>query len=219
METKTILIKSKNSKIEYNLNTYMKNIREMKILGICLPNTNYLITNNNNIFEFYLTGKYYTVKITKMDVYSIDSFLQYLENELNKLTAITFTILYDEDTNKIKIDVNADVKLKFSKGMAKLLGFEEGETELGKKFESKNVINFNKCLYYNIIFENFNENVYYYNDVDLGCVLINETVKIIKPKNKISLNTLNIRLMDDNDKYVDFNGIDWSMILEFTYEN
>lgn len=219
MKVKRFLIKSTKSKFTHNLNEYLRKISEIKILSICLPNTNYLINERNNVFEFFVNDNKYQIKLEKQDVYNIDSFLQNLENKVNSKGIVEFTFSYFDETNKIKITTNDNVRINFSKGMAKLLGFKEGLTELSNEFNSDNVVNFNKCLYYTVILEDFNESIVYYNNVEPGCLLINEIPRIIKLNDKINLQTLDIRLLDDEDKYVDFNGIEWSMYLEITYEN
>lgn len=219
MKVKRFLIKSTKSKFTHNLNEYLRKISEIKILSICLPNTNYLINERNNVFEFFVNDNKYQIKLENQDVYNIDSFLQNLENKVNSKGIVEFTFSYFDETNKIKITTNDNVRINFSKGMAKLLGFKEGLTELSNEFNSDNVVNFNKCLYYTVILEDFNESIVYYNNVEPGCLLINEIPRIIKLNDKINLQTLDIRLLDDEDKYVDFNGIEWSMYLEITYEN
>lgn len=219
MKIKRFLIKSTKSKFTHNLNEYLRKISEIKILSICLPNTNYLINERNNVFEFFVNDNKYQIKLENQDVYNIDSFLQNLENKVNSKGIVEFTFSYFDETNKIKITTSDNVKINFSKGMAKLLGFKEGLTELSNEFNSDNVVNFNKCLYYTVILEDFNESIVYYNNVEPGCLLINEIPRIIKLNDKINLQTLDIRLLDDEDKYVDFNGIEWSMYLEITYEN
>ena len=219
MKVKRFLIKSTKSKFTHNLNEYLRKISEIKILSICLPNTNYLINERNNVFEFFVNDNKYQIKLENQDVYNIDSFLQNLENKVNSKGIVEFTFSYFDETNKIKITTSDNVRINFSKGMAKLLGFKAGLTELANEFNSDNVVNFNKCLYYTVIFEDFNESIVYYNNVEPGCLLINEIPRIIKLNDKINLQTLDIRLLDDEDKYVDFNGIEWSMYLEITYEN
>lgn len=219
MKVKRFLIKSTKSKFTHNLNEYLRKISEIKILSICLPNTNYLINERNNVFEFFVNDNKYQIKLENQDVYNIDSFLQNLENKVNSKGIVEFTFSYFDETNKIKITTSDNVRINFSKGMAKLLGFKEGLTELSNEFNSDNVVNFNKCLYYTVILEDFNESIVYYNNVEPGCLLINEIPRIIKLNDKINLQTLDIRLLDDEDKYVDFNGIEWSMYLEITYEN
>lgn len=219
MKVKRFLIKSTKSKFTHNLNEYLRKISEIKILSICLPNTNYLINERNNVFEFFVNDNKYQIKLENQDVYNIDSFLQNLENKVNSKGIVEFTFSYFDETNKIKITTSDNVRINFSKGMAKLLGFREGLTELANEFTSDNVVNFNKCLYYTVILEDFNESIVYYNNVEPGCLLINEIPRIIKLNDKINLQTLDIRLLDDEDKYVDFNGIEWSMYLEITYEN
>lgn len=219
MKVKRFLIKSTKSKFTHNLNEYLRKISEIKILSICLPNTNYLINERNNVFEFFVNDNKYQIKLENQDVYNIDSFLQNLENKVNSKGIVEFTFSYFDETNKIKITTNDNVRINFSKGMAKLLGFKEGLTELSNEFNSDNVVNFNKCLYYTVILEDFNESIVYYNNVEPGCLLINEIPRIIKLNDKINLQTLDIRLLDDEDKYVDFNNIEWSMYLEITYEN
>lgn len=219
MKVKRFLIKSTKSKFTHNLNEYLRKISEIKILSICLPNTNYLINERNNVFEFFVNDNKYQIKLEKQDVYNIDSFLQNLENKVNSKGIVEFTFSYFDETNKIKITTSDNVRINFSKGMAKLLGFKEGLTELSNEFNSDNVVNFNKCLYYTVILEDFNESIVYYNNVEPGCLLINEIPRIIKLNDKINLQTLDIRLLDDEDKYVDFNDIEWSMYLEITYEN
>ena len=219
MKIKRFLIKSTKSKFTHNLNEYLRKISEIKILSICLPNTNYLINERNNVFEFFVNDNKYQIKLENQDVYNIDSFLQNLENKVNSKGIVEFTFSYFDETNKIKITTNDNVRINFSKGMAKLLGFKEGLTELSNEFNSDNVVNFNKCLYYTVILEDFNESIVYYNNVEPGCLLINEIPRIIKLNDKINLQTLDIRLLNDEDKYVDFNGIEWSMYLEITYEN
>ena len=219
MKVKRFLIKSTKSKFTHNLNEYLRKISEIKVLSICLPNTNYLINERNNVFEFFVNDTKYQIELEKQDVYNIDSFLQNLENKVNSKGIVEFTFSYFDETNKIKITTNDNVRINFSKGMAKLLGFKEGLTELSNEFNSDNVVNFNKCLYYTVILEDFNESIVYYNNVEPGCLLINEIPRIIKLNDKINLQTLDIRLLDDEDKYVNFNGIEWSMYLEITYEN
>ena len=219
MKVKRFLIKSTKSKFTHNLGEYLRKISEIKILSICLPNTNYLINERNNVFEFFVNDNKYQIELEHQDVYNIDSFLQNLENKVNSKGIVEFTFSYFDETNKIKITTSDNVRINFSKGMAKLLGFKEGLTELSNEFNSDNVVNFNKCLYYTVILEDFNESIVYYNNVELGCLLINEIPRIIKLNDKINLQTLDIRLLDDEDKYVDFNGIEWSMYLEITYEN
>ena len=219
MKVKRFLIKSTKSKFTHNLNEYLRKISEIKILSICLPNTNYLINERNNVFEFFVNDNKYQIKLENQDVYNIDSFLQNLENKVNSKGIVEFIFSYFDETNKIKITTNDNVRINFSKGMAKLLGFKEGLTELSNEFNSDNVVNFNKCLYYTVILEDFNESIVYYNNVEPGVILMNEVPRIIKLNDKINLQTLDIRLLDDEDKYVDFNGIEWSMYLEITYEN
>ena len=219
MKIKRILIKSTKSKFTHNLGEYLRKISEIKVLSICLPNTNYMINERNNVFEFFVNDTKYQIELEKQDVYNIDSFLQYLENKVKSESIVEFTFSYFDETNKIKITTNNNVRINFSKGMAKLLGFKEGLTELSNEFNSDNVVNFNKCLYYTVILEDFNESIVYYNNVEPGCLLINEIPRIIKLNDKINLQTLDIRLLDDEDKYVDFNDIEWSMYLEITYEN
>ena len=219
MKIKRFLIKSTKSTFTHNLNEYLRKISEIKVLSICLPNTNYLINERNNVFEFFVNDTKYQIELEKQDVYNIDSFLQYLENKVKSESIVEFTFSYFDETNKIKITTSDNVRINFSKGMAKLLGFKEGLTELSNEFNSDNVVNFNKCLYYTVILEDFNESIVYYNNVEPGCLLINEIPRIIKLNDKINLQTLDIRLLDDEDKYVDFNNIEWSMYLEITYEN
>src|SRR5690606_10737509 len=218
MRTKTILIKSSKSKYSHNLNEFLRGISEIKILGLCLPNSNYLINKSNNIFEYYVGDEKKIVKLDYQDLNDVNEFCQLLENELNKDSDVEFTITFDNHTYKITITTDQDVKIKFSKGLAKILGFNEGITNVGKKFESENVINFNKSLYYSIIYEDFNDLTYYYNNVNVGYILIEETKKIIIFDLKRDLSQLRILILHDNDQEVHFKGVEWSMIVEISYE-
>ena len=218
MRTKTILIKSSKSKYSHNLNEFLRGISEIKILGLCLPNSNYLINKSNNIFEYYVGDQKTIVELDYQDPNDVNEFCQLLENKLNEDSDVEFTISFDNHTYKVTITTDQDVKIKFNKGLAKILGFNEGLTDVGKKFEGENVINFNKSLYYSIIFEDFNHQTYYYNNVDIGYVLINETERTIKFDSKRDLGQLKILILDDNDQEIDFNGVEWSMIVEISYE-
>jgi hypothetical protein len=209
-----------------------KNVIEMKIISLELPNTNYYIlsSRNNNSLS------YNSISITIPD----GSYTQSeLINELNKLAITSLSGLafsYSSTTNKCTIiNSHASSDLVFTASgtsyisLGEILGFTVPTTIThGTTSTSTNVMKDPQQIYFFLRINDFG-NIYHNNRRYVAKIVIDNqaryddlnqetTIKLITNRIKFEQPTdikqLNISLDDEYGNNVNLNGSDWSFSLE-----
>lgn len=212
-----------NSSIDYSIIGLIKDDKNIiyntiSIIHAEIPYSFYIINEYNNVLNLS-TGKI----IVDFGNYNVNSLMKYINSKL----PVNMILSFNSTNGKFILTYNQPFNILPS-SIYKLMGLEKNKT-----YNSINyVVNFpypanllgTKNLYIksNIILSNYNSATKDY--VTLGCIPVNvEPYSIILYNNfsnssfiinNISLNNIEIEIYDDDNNLVDFNNIDWSIIIE-----
>lgn len=241
IDTKFIKNKKSISNFEYKLPYLFKNVVELKLSSIEIPNTIYTFDKSrendyfvfkimDKTFRFYLQNGNYDIKElydVLLDFFNDIEHYNFFNNEPLK---ISFS--FDLDNAKFKIESNIEFSLYFYSSdeyytLGRLLGFNK-ISYIDKKIiisESIPDIIGDKYLFLKI---NDFGNIYHNNKKYFSKVIINKEsyemiynsqhkfiTKEFKFNQPINIDSLKIKIEDYIGNNVNFNGIDLSMTLEF----
>lgn len=247
METKIInidsIFKLNNNDIDtdfhYNIEK-IKNIIEIKLSSVELPNTNYTFSNNkkNNVFIVSalninpsLSDNKYTIIVPEGN-YTATSMINKLNTIFQNITFINnFRINLNINSGNVTISGDTNFTLSFPKyteyqSFGELLGFSElNYTEYNSYTSNKiiNVIDYHYCFLklndygtiYNGIHKYFAKIIVSnkkYEMVFEGSDFVTKSIIFNQP---IDIEKLHIQLYDPYNNIVDLNGINLSITLEF----
>ena len=222
-----------NSKWTYKSQSPFLNVKSIKLIGCIIPNSQYLINDNNKTLTIEASSTDYTFTLTK-GFYTPSTLATELQTQLNTNSfSSTFTVSQSSTTNKFRIQSTISVILKFSQNTSsgKILGFGSSNTSSTMDITGTNIYDLSGTRYYklripetnNFIDSNINkinESFIIPNNVNSGEYnYITENTNIINEieNRQNRIDKLTIELFDDENNYVDLNGIDY--ILFFTIEN
>lgn len=252
METKIINIDStfklndseSSSNFNYDIEN-LKNVLEIKLSSVELPNTSYVFEQfkNNNKFiisapnnDPSLPDNTYTIEIPYGNYTSasiINTMNQIFVN-VNFLVNLEATVNINSGLVTIKADSNFTIEFpQYTEypSLGQLLGYKEKKYENNNIHIGQHIIN---VIDYNYCFMKLNDYGYVYNGIkkyfskiiitnkkyemsfEGSNNFVTKTMVFKQPKN---INKLNIQLFDPYNKLIDMNGIQFSLTLEFKYVN
>lgn len=197
-----------------------------------IPNTFYNINKNNNTLCYSLDSndikQYFSLPLGN---YNIKDIINYFNSNLPN-----FSLTFDKMTNKLSFQnlSNLDYKFYPESNIYNVIGFNNGIIyhSSGGYLSGRNVVNLNSIQYINIK-ANFNTNnlaKYNINDKNIICSIpvdINPYgVVNYKNYNNFKINTFTsqiseimIQFTDQNGNNIDFNGVQWSLVLQMDIIN
>jgi hypothetical protein len=214
-------IKETSSDLVHDLKFPITEVKALILDKALIPNSQYLINDNNN--KVVLDSTTYT--LTKGS-YDVDELITLLNNE----TTGTWSV--DKKTHKITINKNGSTVnfSQMSSNIKKILGFDGDKEDiaLSPEISSDNIYNLSSSIFYKIyidevvsknqsnfdnrmytmIFNNVGKGNYQYYQRDLDDVAENHYYS-----NPFVLDRLTIKIKDEDDNLVDFNNVPY--VLEF----
>lgn len=218
----------------FQLNPGFNGCKSVELLSLSFPNTQYNISLLNNVIYFN-DGAPQVAQIPPGN-YDITDFLIVLKNTLESVSALTYTITYDNISLKITVSATGPFSFSFAtllNSAANIMGFDNVNTAPAASIQAPNIVNLSLPLYFYIQVDEFSTNIKSSNNFDNGsfCVMnntnvsdiINFTVNSFYPqKVRVSENniqTLNVVFKNHNNIIMDLNGADWAMMLKMNYDN
>jgi hypothetical protein len=189
-----------------------------------IPASFYNINSTNNILNYSLSGIDYSFTIS-VGNYNVNSLKTYLTANL------PFIITYDSIKNYFRFShTTYEFVFKSTSTCLNLLGFSTTSSSVSKSIISTQIINLATiqciCIATNLQTNNVNINPSQVNNFSIlasipidvapfGLITYknNSTFKVNTFTNTIS--TLNIKLIDQSGEFIDLNGADYSMTLQF----
>lgn len=251
METKIINIDSINkintndteSNFVYNIEK-LKNIIEIKLSSVELPNTSYAFSENKKNNKFIISAPNvnpllpddeYTVIIPEGN-YTSASIINELNTIFQNVLFINnFGIVLNINSGNVTISGDTNFKLSFPKyseyqSFGDLLGFSELEYNGSNSYTSNQIIN---VIDYHYCFLKINDLGYVYNDTHkyFAKIIISNkkyemvfegsdfVTKDIKFRQPIDIERLHIQLYDPYNNLIEMNGVNLSLTIEFKIIN
>lgn len=205
-----------------------------KISKAELPVSFYNIHKNNNIFRF----RYEDLTLDKTIVfeegnYNINQFLSLLNTKLQALGLNTITLNWSSLSNKLTLNTTSEFQIKSTSTCLSLLGFTDKEhVSVGNVLTSDSMIDIrgHTSLYINSDLMN---DVYTYggkghntnqclaripvNGGSYGTITYQPLQTISCPVRRNKLNKFRIWIYDQQNNYIDFNGMKWVMTIQIDY--
>ena len=205
-------LKHSKSNYRYDLSREVNGITKMELSNYSLPDNYYNITASNNVFEYYVkkdvegeegeedgeddSDVQYEKKQYKLEygMYKIENVLE----ELNSKTDLLFSMGFDQ---RIEISSENDFKLEPGELLETNLGFMVDNENVGKIFVARKLWDLRGPNYFLLYVDNV--------DPSNPLAILNVGGKSY---GKIELNVpttlshLDIRIVDQNNKLVDFQG-------------
>lgn len=233
----------------YELDKTIKKPSNMDILigldSFIFTNSIYNINSNNENF-YYSFGlpkmaAVYNLKLEHGN-YSIDDFIDYMNERMITLTEgqpRLMTFSYNYKTLKIKIESPEPFRLALNlngglNNCFELMGFTNIDENLNLELEGNNIFNLNSNTAINIIMDslqlNNNQVKNSKNENVLSHVPITSCFGEVQSYNNTSgfkyivqddyINLINIKLLNQDMKNINFNGLDWyiCMTIDFIYK-
>ena len=141
-----------NSKWTYKPQKPFLNVKKIKLIGCIIPNSQYLIHDNNNTLIVEASSSDYTFTLTK-GFYTPSTLATELQTQLNTNSfSSTFTVTQSSTTNKFRIQSTVAVILKFSQNssLGKIFGFGSSNTSSTMDATGSNVYNLSGTKYYKL---------------------------------------------------------------------
>ncbi len=214
-----------NSELRYNISGMIKKDKyilynSIRVIHAEIPFSFYIVNEYNNIFDLS-TGRI-TIPIGN---YNANSFMKLLTS----LLPVGMTISFSSTTGKFTFEYNSEFQILSSTTCFDLIGTKKNKqyNSTGGTLICELMANFSgtKNLFVkvpNIILENYNAKTKDYitlltipvNVPPFGVIMYdNKTLSRNLIKN-LQLDYLDIAIYDDNNNLIDFNGIDWNIIIE-----
>lgn len=213
----------------------------VRIEDIRIPISFYNINNNYNTFGWTASATGVVSFSVSQGNYTIDELIAEVQTQMNLLDNNTYTITYDEITQKVNIASTGteDVSTLVGDGW-QTLGFDLTESITGASNTDGNLVAYTNTLrHLKLIINNINSNNAYSNDEitkqtnvqKIGVIIpITETRNEfqfydnhqgfqIKLPNLSSINEFQIKLLDPLNNVVNLNGVPWAFSVVFTELN
>lgn len=196
--------------------------------NIRIPISFYNINQYNNTFIITDNSVQYTIIITEGN-YTIDELTAELQTQLNATTPPTFTITYDDITQKVNIARNTSTGSSVIDNgtLNDIIGFSQGQTIAnGGNTDGNNVAYTNTMRHVKLQISNLVSNNLYSNDSDLITQVqpISTIIPITEIRNEFqfvnnhmgpmiklgNINTISdisVKLLDPNNNLVNMNGV------------
>jgi hypothetical protein len=216
------------------LKSYFVRIENAKI-----PITFYNINSNYNTFGW--TGS--TTGVVSFDItqgnYTIDELIAEIQTQMNALDLNTYTVSYNEITQKVSIASTGTENLSTLTGDGwQIIGFDLSETITGAATATgTNVAYTNTMGWLKLVVDNINTSNYYENDENATTqtqkVMLDIPIKSVRNEYEFydnhqgamfklpsisSIIELRVRLLDKYNNIVDLNNVPWSFDIVF-YEH
>ena len=227
---------SRNSEFEYDFltsqNGKLKNVVEINISSIELPNTSHYFNTTHDNVSFTVDD----ISITIADGnYNSDEIITAINNEILSASITTIEFSVDNNTGKVTITVTDDHIFDFTNStdyssLGELLGFEDLLFELTAIEESKESINIPNVIgehYYLLEINdyghiNHNDKKYMSKIVLLNPkyeMTFDSRTRFVSKADKfrqiIDINKLEIKLVDYLNNNIDLHGVQFSFTVEF----
>lgn len=236
IDSKFVKNKISDSNFTFTFDNEIKNVIEINMSSIEIPNSSFLFQNfkdnthfkltiNNNEYKFYLIEGNYRLN-TLYDL--INSFLLDIESKNN---GVNLGIIFNPDSVRFKFVSNTSFSLYFTnnsnyKSLGEILGFSKKEYTNITEVESENMPDITNNKYFYLKLSEFgnilNNNMRYFTKIIVtkgNYEPIFESKNIFLTKKFImsqptNLKSLNISIHDFNNNIVNFNGVNVSLTLE-----
>ena len=216
-----------------------KNIVGISLVSACIPNTEFIINENNNKLDVLYNGNIYCLKLTPNHYTSISNFATELNIQLTTtIPTGGFAASKTSNSNTITITSTNNFTFLFETGnnsnfsIQEVLGFGYKDIESSSNSLTTGMINIASNRYVDIVIEEIpriglinttkeNENhilerVYLENQHgEYKIHYVNDYDRIYNFFNGIELSNLSIKLLNDKNKIYDSNHVDNVITLEF----
>lgn len=241
IDTKLVENKKSISNFNYKLPHVFKNVVEISLTSVEIPNSIYVFNNNNNNvyflltirdinFRFYLKNGNYDLK----ELYdNLSEFFNTIESyDFFDNSYIKIDFRFDVDIARFKINSNTPFSIYFYNSdtnytLGRMLGFSNDKYEDVSNLTGENIPDIIGDKYIMMKINDYG-NVYHNNQQYFSKILINKEsyemifgnqhryiTKSYKFKNPVNIDNLDIKFEDSFGRELDFNGIDLSFTLEF----
>ena len=203
-------LRHNRSNYRFDLSREVNGITKLELSNYSLPDNYYNITSNNNIFEYYVKKNVeregdeveegVEIKFEKKQ-YKFEYGMYKIENvleELNSKTELLFSMGFDQ---KIEISSENNFKLEPGELLETNLGFMVDNENIGKRFVAKKLWDLRGPNYFLLYVDNI--------DPSNPLAILNlggKSYGKIELNVPTTLNHLDIRIVDQNNKLVDFQG-------------
>jgi hypothetical protein len=236
IDSKLISKKNSHSDFTYNLPNEIKNVIEINLSSIEIPNSSFLFHSNkdNTSFKFIINNNTYTFSIINGN-YKLNTLYDLLHQFLlsieNANPGVILGIIYNPNSVKFKFTSNTLFSLDFTNigsydSFGKILGFMENKYNNVLEAEAENISNLNTHKYMLLRLSNYG-NIVLNNNTYFSKIIVTkenyeqiydsqfmfQTKKFIF-KQPVDINKLDISIHDMNENIIDFNGINISLTLE-----
>ena len=214
-----------NSELRYNLSGLIKKDKyilynTIRVIHAELPYSFYIVNEYNNILDLSI-GRI----IIPFGNYNANSFMKTLED----LTVNAFNILFNTTNGKFTFHYNSEFQILSSTTCYDLIGIKQNKqySSSGGILECELPANFlgSKNIYIklpNVILENYNTKTKDYitlltiplNVPPFGIVMYDNGTSSKNLVKNSQLDYLDIAIYDDNNNLIDFNGIEWNIVIE-----
>ena len=134
------------------------------MVSACIPNTEFIINENNNKLDVLYNGDIYCLKLTPNHYTSISNFATELETQLQTISTIpvkSFTAAKQSNSNKIDIKSNTSIDFTFlfetgnnsNSSIQEVLGFGYKDIESNDYILNTGIINIASNRYVDIVIE------------------------------------------------------------------
>ena len=211
----------------------LNGVQSVELICANIPMTMYNINDSNNMIYFESGGDPYELQMDNGN-YTMTEFITALEDILN--TEGLFTVNYSYLTMKISFTSESPIIFKWSNttnSMAYIIGFPNEDTESSSSHTAPNVANLSVPLYLNILIPEFNFSIKSTNYKDNATFTIydncnnsdiltwsaNSFCRQVTTIMNDNIQTIHVRIASWDNKTVNLQGCDWSMILRLDYCN
>lgn len=205
--------------------------KKISLKAAIIPNSQYIINNNNNILSITYSSTTYSITIP-IGSYNSNSLQSALQTSLNNasIPSTTFTVTNNTLTSTYTITSTNSVTYNFSNNasLSKILGFTGNQT--GTSITSNNCYQVNSTKYYKInisniqsnydtnmnitfnfiLFNNVNSNEYLYVYNDLTNL---DNINQVDITTQVNISNLHIKVYDENNNLIQLNS-DYVLIFE-----
>lgn len=235
---KVIHVQTSESETMIELDEPIYGIREVRVKSVEIPFSWYNVRQDNNCVDFFINGVDYSCQLTPQN-YVPSQLATELESKMNDKYP-GFTVTYHSQKNKFTIShASEPFIIKWGSGAGSdrsarsLFGFTYYDTDSGLSHDSVNMANLTgeNSIYIvsELIGEQVVNKVLHIYEVATGLENVIAKVPIRVPMMSIAMEKLDcvlltkkhrryaidLKLVFDNGKLVDLNGIPWSITLSF----
>jgi hypothetical protein len=221
-----------NNKWAYDLKTVYQNIKEIKLIGAIIANSQYVINVNNKVITVNRSGTDYTFTLTESS-YTPTSLATELQTQLNTNGfGGVFTVSANSATNKIRLQCTVAVIYKFAlnASLGRILGFGNANTSATTDITSINCYQVTSTRYYKVLIKEISNDVdsniqplfftfLIPNNVNSGeynyLTNQNNINNVIHQVQQQNIAKLSIEIYDEDSQLIQLNGIDYLLMLEF----